>query len=76
MLKKLPFIVKTQTLVRSYVVLLFTWTYAGSLNYYTLKPIARVEKHQLDESKVREVLAEFRQRKEYELHFVQRAVRI
>jgi hypothetical protein len=69
-------IVKMQVLVRKFVVLLFTWTYAGSLDYYTLQPIARVEEHQHNGPLVRELLTDFRERKEYELHFVQRAVRI
>jgi hypothetical protein len=70
------FIVKMRVLVLEFVVLLFTWTYAGSLDYYTLEPIARVEGCHDDEPEARKQLAEFRQRKRYELRFVQRAVRV
>jgi hypothetical protein len=69
---------KFPALVLSFVLSLFTWTYNGPLNYYTLEPIAdiAVASHKRDEAKTRTLLAEFRCRKEYELHFVQRAVRL
>lgn len=69
---------KICALVLKYFLLLFTWTYNGPLKYYTLEPIESIAiaSHQRDEITIRALLAEFRRRKEQELHFVQRAVRI
>ena len=69
---------KFPALVLNFLLSLFTWTYKGSLHYYTLEPIRDilVASDKGDDVKTRSVLAEFRRRKEYELHFVQRAVRI
>jgi hypothetical protein len=61
--------------MRNFVILIFTWTYSGSLHHYTLDPICTIENNLGDAPLVVELILKFRKLKEYELHFVQRAAR-
>jgi hypothetical protein len=57
-----------------YILYLLTWTYHGALQHYTIEPIHELALHQHDLWQLRQLLVNFRLRKEQEIEFVKKAV--
>lgn len=64
--------------LRSYLFYLFTFTYSGALYHYTIDPIdiIIIASNQNRVTLLRTLMYDFKVRKEQELQFVQRAVRL